>query len=333
VQTLRDHVALACSLPQTEVNRIQQVARQLDGVPVMPVLGAGASYDCGIRLARAISQDMHAEYSADASFEPRPSNHAAIRDDLGAVADAVALVKGQRGAVQMLGLDDPTLWPPADDLTGHFCVYRVLARLAREDLFSEALTFNYDCGFEAGLKDEGFAFGPGRLRGRQWRDHVTVISDAETNARLRLRGAFALVKAHGCAARYREALLAGVPPNPEEAIILRWSQLLDWRRDRWARDVLADRARRHVMLLFGFSGQDAVIHIALTRILEDVYRDAHVDRPRIVVVGRDPDTLTLRLLTNAGLGGQSPRAGDVRLARSASTSRAQRSRSCCLRSS
>jgi hypothetical protein len=311
LRSLRAHLALAAGLSRPEVDVIRQLARQLDGVPVMPVLGAGASYDCGMRLARDVAKLMHADYVADASFQPRPSNYAEFETDLGAVADAIALSKNQAAAVTTLGLDDPVLWPAADDLTGHFCTYRVLARLAREDLFAEALTFNYDCGFEAGLKDEGFLFSPTTLRGRQWHDHATVIADAETNARLRPRGAFALVKAHGCAARYREAVSAGAPPHPEEAIVIRWSQLLDWRNDIWARDVLADRARRHVMLLLGFSGQDAVIHIALTRVLEDVYAEVDVDRPRIVVVGHSPDTLTLRMLASAGLAGHPPLPGHV----------------------
>jgi hypothetical protein len=310
VRPLDEHLALAASLPQPEVDRLRQLAQQLDGVPVMPVLGAGASYDCGMLLARDVSKALHADYIGDSSFEPRPSNYADIDTDLGAVADAIALVKGQKEVVTSLGLGDPGLWPAADDLTGHFCTYRVLARLAREDLFAEAITFNYDCGLEAGLKDEGFMFSPTTLRGRQWHDHATVIADSETNAKLRPRGAFALVKAHGCAARYRETLSAGSPANPEQAIIVRWSQLLDWRRDLWARDVLSDRARRHVMLLIGFSGQDAVIHIALTRVLEDVYKDVPVDRPRIVVIGHHPDTLTLRMLASAGLGGH-PVAGNV----------------------
>lgn len=311
VQTLEWHLARAVALSGPEIDAIGQLAKQLDGVPVMPVLGAGASYDCGTRLARDVAADMHAEYMADPSYTPRPSNHGDFTNDLGAVADAVHMVHGQRSVVTALGLHDRTLWPDAVDFEEHFCLYRVLARLARESLFEEALSFNYDCGFEAGLAHEGFMFSPTTMPGRQWNDHVTVITDAERNSRLEKRGAFSLIKAHGCASRYREALFSGTPSDPEESIIIRWTQLLDWRRDSWARDLLADRARRHVLVLFGFSGQDPVIHIALTRILEDVYAAAQPGRPRIVIAGRYPDTLTLRLLAHAGLADQPATPGDL----------------------
>ncbi len=81
------------------------------------------------------------------------------------------------------------------------------------------------------------------------------------------------------------------------------TQLLDWRGD-WSQEIMTERARRHVLLLLGFSGQDPVIHIALTRVFEDVYANGGSGRPRVVVVGHEPDTVTLRLLVKAGLGGQ-----------------------------
>ena len=268
---------------------------------MLPVLGAGASYDCGVRLARDLANDLHGDYMADPTYDPRPSNANALADDLGAVADAIGLVRSQKEVVEALGIHDPGLWPPAQQLRDHFCAYRILARLAREDLFAEAITFNYDSAFEAALQDEGFLFSPTTLRGRQWNDHATVVADAAMNATLQRRGAFVLNKVHGSAQRYREAVRSGLS-NPEDAMIIRWSQLLDWRRDQWARDILSDRARRHVLLLLGFSGQDPVIHIALTRILEDVYAQGPRGDARVIVIGHHPDTLTLRMLVRSGTG-------------------------------
>jgi hypothetical protein len=256
-----------------------------------------------MRLARDLARDLHAEYKSDPAFSPYPEQVDSFETDLGAVADAIRLTRTQDELVRALGLDDEGLWPPADQLVGHFCAYRVLARLAREDIFAEAITFNYDSGFEAGLHEEGFLFGPTTMRGRRWDDHATVIADATTNSELQQRGAFVLVKAHGSAARYRHAKRVGYPAKPEDAIILRWTQLLDWRRDVWARDVVSERARRHVLLLLGFSGQDPVIHIGLTRVLEDVYSGRPAGDPRVIVIGWEPDTLTLRLLRKAGRGG------------------------------
>jgi hypothetical protein len=304
VKSLEDHLTAVARLPSVDVVKLRTLARQLDGRPVIPVLGAGGSVDCGMRLARDLASDLHDEYLADPAFAPFPERADEFRHDLGAVADAMGLVRTQDEVVEALGLHDETLWPPAAGLAGHFCAYRVLARLAREDVFAEAVTFNYDAGFEAGLHDEGFLFGPTTMRGRQWSDHATVVADAVTNAELQKRGAFVLLKVHGSADRYRHAKSVGEPPDPEEAIILRWTQLLDWRRDLWARDVLSERARRHVLLLIGFSGQDPVIHIGLTRVLEDVYEKGVLGEPRVIVIGWEPDTVTLRLLRKVGRGGQ-----------------------------
>jgi len=307
IRSLEDHLELAAGLPAAEAQQLAELAKQLEHCEIMPIVGAGGSYDCGMRLARELAKDLHREYLGDSAFDPRPSNAGDFGEDLGAVADAICLKRSQRDAVEMLGLGDESLWPPMGHLDPHFCAYRVLARLAREDLFSEAITFNYDSGFEAGLRDEGFMFSPHTLRGRRWQDHATVISDAATNSELDRRGAMALFKVHGSAERYRE----GVGCKPEEAIVLRWTQLLDWRRDFWARDVLRERARRHVLLLLGFSGQDPVVHVALTRILEEVYFRNMTGEPRIIVVGHEPDTLTLGLLVKAGLGGAKKAPGTV----------------------
>lgn len=312
IKTLQEHLDVAAAMPRNDVTAIRSLADQLDSRPVMPVIGAGGSVDCGMRLARDLAADLHDEYtSAPAMFAPYPEGVESFRTDLGAVADAIGLTQTQRQLVETLGLDQEALWPSRGGLTGHFCAYRPLSRLAREGIFTEAITFNYDCGFEAGLDDEGFLFGPSTMRGRRWHDHATTIADAGTNAELQPRGAFVLYKVHGCTARYREVRGLGSPPFPEDAIILRWTQLLDWRRDYWARDVLSERARRHVLLLLGFSGQDPVIHIGLTRVLEEIYASGAPGAPRVIVVGWEPDTLSLRLLRRAGRGGRALSATDV----------------------
>jgi hypothetical protein len=268
-----------------------------------------------MKVASEVAKEMYEAYEKTHRFRNRASDMKGDRlKDLGAVADSIYLEKDHQAVVDALGLGDPDCWPDMDGLPEHFCAYRVFARLVREGLFDEALSFNYDCGFERGLKDEGFLFSPG-ARGRHWRDHATVVTDAETNADILRRGAFTLSKAHGCAERYRKRVN---DPNrskddrPDESIIVRWGQLLDWRSDRWARDLLADRARRNVLLLVGFSGQDAVIHVTLTRILQEVYRGArNTSDPRLVVIDRSPDKLTLKMLAREGYPNGKPPKGIV----------------------
>jgi hypothetical protein len=293
VKTLEEHITSACELSGDAVMTLRRLACQLDSKAVIPLIGAGGSHDCGVPLARQIAKELYRRYVLTA--KSKPSDAGLLEEDLGAVADLIGLAGEQKDVVDALGLGDEAQWPAADGFTEHFCVYRVLARLAREGIFQEALTFNYDSAFEAALRHEGFLFGTETVRGETWRDHATVVADAASNASLWPRGAFVLFKVHGSAERYRERL--GKPgETPQDAIVIRRTQLLDWRRDLWARDVLSERARRHVLLLVGFSGQDPVIHVGLTRVLEEVYEAVPEDESRVVVLDRSPDALMLKLL-------------------------------------
>lgn len=312
VETLDTHLRNALSLTGPQGQVLRELADQLDGSAVLPVLGAGASFECGVITGVKVSEHLY-----DACLDGAPDCPTGIEDErcnLGAVADAIVLQRGtERAAVDELGLEDENAWPGPDGFREHFCAYRVLARLAREDILDEATTFNYDCALEDALRREGFVLKPRHPLGRRWRDEVTTVSDAETNARLQRRGQFVLSKVHGCAHRYRELLRAGntSQTEPWRSIIIRWTQLLDWRRDQWARDAVSEKARRNVLLLIGFSGQDPVIHIGLTRVLEDIRTYVSSSRPRVVVIDPDPDTLALRLLARAGLGGSPPSPGEV----------------------
>lgn len=308
VLSLQEHLAKAAAFDEEDVRRIRALAAQLEGRSVLPVLGAGTSYDCGIRLATQIGEDLYNDYLADASFAPHV---AGLNPNLGEVADAIFEAADQPTVVRAIGLHDPALWPGTDDVNDHFCAYRVLARLAREDLMDEAITFNYDCGKEAGLKAEGFLRSPRTELGKEWLDHATVIADAAAHAQLHRAGAFTLFKAHGCAERYRELAVAD-ENAAADTIIIRRLQLTTWRNDAWIRDTFADRARNHVLLLIGFSGQDPVIYGEMASVLDGVYASTTPDGlPRVVVIDYEPDTATLRTLIRSGLGGQDAAPGAV----------------------
>jgi hypothetical protein len=308
VLSLQEQLAKAAALGEDEVSRIRALAIQLEGRPVLPVLGAGASHDCGMRLAKQIGEDLYNDYRANAAYAP----HAAgLGRDLGEVADAIFEKAGQPAVVRAVGLHDPALWPGTDDVAEHFCAYRVLARLAREELMTEELSFNYDCGHEAGLKAEGFLRNPRTEFGKEWLDHATVVSDAATNAQLERPGALRLYKAHGCAERYRHLAIVD-EMGAAETIIIRRLQLTTWRDDAWIRDTFRARARNHVLLLIGFSGQDPVIYGEMASLLQEVYVSAPVDgNPRVVVIDHEPDTAALRNLVRLGLGGEDAAIGVV----------------------
>jgi SIR2-like domain len=317
VLSLQEHLAKAAALDDEKVTHIRDLAAQLEGRSVMPVLGAGASYDCGMRLASQIGEDLCNDYLADASFAP----HAArLSPNLGDVADAIFAAADQPTVVRAVGLPDPALWPGTDEVNEHFCAYRVLARLAREDLMHEAITFNYDCGHEAGLKAEGFLRSARTELGKEWLDHATVIADAATHAQLHRAGAFTLFKAHGCAERYRGLAVAD-ENAAADTIIIRRLQLTTWRNDAWIRDTFADRARNHVLLLIGFSGQDPVIYGEMASVLDGVrVATSPNGLPRVVVIDHEPDTATLRTLISSGLGGQdAPRGAVTQIGTSSAT--------------
>ncbi len=309
LKPLVERLEEAASLPQPLWDDADRLARQLDDSPVIPLIGAGTSSDCGHARASIISEAMYKEYEASPG-QKSPRDLEGKNDDLGVVADALFSVGDQEAVINALGLSDPVKWPDKTGLSDHFCSYRVLARLAREGFFSEAITLNYDCAFERGLDDEGFLFSPHNGPQGAWLNQATVVPDGATHVKLERRGEMVLTKAHGCAATYRRSM-EGAPTGAEkeeveEAIVVRRSQLLDWRTDTWVRDLFADRARRHVILMLGISGQDPVIHIALTRVLEEVYRRLRAEdpcaEPRVVVIDRCPDTVALQSLIHQGCG-------------------------------
>src|SRR6202035_816480 len=97
-----------------------------------------------------------------------------------------------------------------------------------------------------------------------------IISDAATNSSKTPRGRFVLIKAHGCAHRYRSEIARDPDSGAEDSIIIRADQLLDWGNRGWSRDEFGKNARSHILLLIGFSGQDPVIASALRKILREV---------------------------------------------------------------
>jgi hypothetical protein len=299
VQTLAAHIGLAESFEPEIRDKLRALATQLDGKPVLPVLGAGASVDSGVRLAGQISQGMYNDYINDAAF----AHDQIVADptNLGVVAQAIYNESDQATAVRVLRLHEPAAWPVAEEITEHFGVYRVIARLVREGLCSNAVGFNYDCQSEAALDVEGFQRSPSSTAGMRWRDHAQIITDRATQSALAERGSYRLYKAHGCAARYRE-----LAPSGEEAaaetIILRSSQLNSWRRDLWIRDAFRARAREHVLLLIGLSGNAAVVAGELQLTLEDVFEGIEAEgHPRVVVIDYQPNTPQLTAMIGFGL--------------------------------
>lgn len=308
IRELQEHLDDAAELGEPAVEALRALAAQLDGCSVLPLIGAGGSYDCGMPLASQIGKDLLAYYNSDPRFEPRI---AGLGDGMGEVAEAISIKAGQRAVVDALGLSDPALWPDAASIAPHFCVYRVLARLAREGLFAEAITFNYDCHYESGLLGEGFLLGAGATPGPGFRDRATIIPDAVAAANPAIPGSLVLRKLHGCAQHYRDELASGAE-HPERQIIITDGQLVTWRGDHWARDYLRQAARENILLMIGCSGRDAVVVGELRDLLSDIYTQMPANgAPRVIAIDNEPETTALLGLIQAGLGGADAAPGAV----------------------
>jgi hypothetical protein len=309
VRDLQDHLDVAATLAPSVISDLEVLAVQLDGQSVLPLIGAGGSYDCGMPLAHSIGQDLYDDYYANPDYAPYAAN---LQPSMADVTEAIYVNAGQLAVVEALGLPEPALWPGAEEVPEHFCAYRVLARLARERLFAQAVTLNYDCTYEAGLLSEGFLLAPGGTLGGRFPDHVTLIADARSASNTAQTGSLVLRKLHGCAARYRRDAADPTVDHPEDGIIVRREQLTNWGDRIWARDYLRQCARTDVLLLLGFSGQDSVVSGELTPLLDEIHRQA--PRPgeaRVIAIDDEPDTAVLRGLIHAGLGGTQPAPGVV----------------------
>jgi hypothetical protein len=311
ISSLQEHIDKAAALELARVEEIRALAAQLLGqdLPVLPIVGAGASHDCGMRLATALGKDLYRDYMSNADYASEPRH--AVSEDLAEVAQAIQNAAGQVAVVKAIGVDDPVLWPDAGNVPEHFCLYRVLSRLAREDLFKEVIGFNYDCANEAALKREGYQLSPKTTAGLKFTDHATVIADRATLYDPPREGALRYYKAHGCAHRFRELALTDVEKAASTIIICK-DQLTHWRDDLWMRERLRDRARDHLLLLIGFAAQDGAVHAELKSVLDEIYKELPAEgKPRLVVIDWRPDTPVLRGLVKSGFGGENPPGGVI----------------------
>lgn len=304
VQSLKSHLNLALGLEPVEVEAIRALAGQLNEHAVLPILGAGASHDCGMRLAGDIAADLHADCCLDEGLKPRVESVPAR--DLGGIAEAIYAHHGDshQAVLEAIGMPESHRWPGTSEVDPHFCALRILARGIREhDGLKRAFSFNYDCCKEAALRSEGFSLSHETTAGLVWPDHADVFCSKEMYVDTRVRKGFELVKAHGCAEHYREAYEKKECEEVAEAIVIRAEQIASWEERLWAKRGLSDRAQTHVLLLVGFSGQDPATATELKEVLEDACSaSSESSRPRLVVIDHDPDTDVLQELIDFGVG-------------------------------
>jgi SIR2-like domain len=301
---IEGHIERALALTGSEVVDLRLLAAQLRAKEILPILGAGASHDCGMRLAGEIAADLHAECGEDESL--RAKLKGVGKRDLGDIAEIIYKKYGddQQKVLEAVGLDEPDRWPGTGQVSLHFCALRLLARAVREQPYlRKAFSFNYDCCGEAALRAEGFLPDHGTTVGARWLDHADYFCNQVQYQELAGRDGFELVKAHGCAEHYREAWSEAPSQAVAEQIVIRTAQVKSWEGRPWAAAAFRDRVQASILLLIGFSGQDVATTETLKEVLEEVYKaNPGAGRPRLVVIDHEPDTEALRGLIAAGVG-------------------------------
>lgn len=176
----------------------------------------------------------------------------------------------------------------------------VLGRLAKEGLIDEVMTVNVDALHEAafelvGLERVERADDP-TLR-FPWVEAYQVLSDrASYTQPLPHRRVITLHKIHGCIEETRKVVREMIS-NQTQPHTCTWSkrtgecwrldqehhnfvftyrELLNWRADAWARDLVSDRVRNHHMVFTGFAVADAVSHATF----RDIYAEGRL-RPQV----------------------------------------------------
>lgn len=308
---LSEQLAAVHQLPDGEAEAIQKLASQLHRKRLLPVVGAGASWDCGIRVGSEIATELFEAYQGSSDFAPYDDG--LDETDLPGIAQAIYVRKGQLRVVQELGLPDPEMWRPAEAMGDHFCVYCVLARMVRERLLDMAFSFNYDCGAEAGLKAEGFGYGNGQLAGgAHWLDRARIIADAGADVDPNFdKSTFTLYKANGCAVRYRELAELDQAKAAEE-IVIRRDQLDKWPTESWSRERFRIGVRDHIVMLVGFAAQDAKFTGELNEVLKQVYAAVQAKgMPRVIAIDRERAAASIEGVIQSGLGNVHPPKGVV----------------------
>jgi hypothetical protein len=140
--------------------------------------------------------------------------------------------------------------------------HRYLAYLAREELFTEIISTNYDCCIEIAFKA---SFAEDDADRDTTLAVIQNLGDYSRHGGRQYEGQFArpvlhLYKINGCAEKYAEKK----DEDSAKRIILTERQLQNFRDERWARDLFRDRARRRNLLFCGFGSEEPQVrHTAL----------------------------------------------------------------------
>jgi hypothetical protein len=153
--------------------------------------------------------------------------------------------------------------------------HHVLARLAREGLCTLYLTTNYDLLVEGACRLSGFDLAEcGRPANPSdptatYRLLARIGGPTDFSASgAGVRSAL-LVKIHGCAERYRDAVKRKQIGSYLPSMVFTYREVQNWRKDSWSRDFLSTLLRTRTIVLSGYSVADPVLHDTFRTVYEE----------------------------------------------------------------
>jgi len=164
--------------------------------------------------------------------------------------------------------------------------HRYLAYLAREGLFTEIITTNYDCCIEKAFLN---SFGPD-MADEGAKALVTITNLAQyrksggksfTSSGPR-RPILHIFKINGCAREYKKHhKSSGNESSPNSTIsariILTEKQLQSFRNEQWAKELFKDRARSHCLVFSGFGSEEPQIRHTAMNLVQEFQNDPEVN--------------------------------------------------------
>lgn len=273
---------------QEEQKRYERLACRVIKESVVPFLGAGFSYgasapsgfdtrpgDLVKKLAGHLEKTL-ARHPCDSSSEECTlrSEFAKAKhsESLGHLAEIMDQLEGPRALCELLRIADFATFRPRPS-------HRYMAYLAREGLIREIITTNYDTCLETAFRES--LDDPAQVDKRH--AVITCLEKYRAEAARHIPAGHLLIfKINGCALEYRNSKNPCNRGSAEEAarrIILTERRMQNFRNERWAQDLLQDRARTRNLLFSGFGNDEPQIRHSVLTLLEEFESQNRILRP------------------------------------------------------
>jgi len=164
--------------------------------------------------------------------------------------------------------------------------HHILAQFARDGLCTTTITTNFDLLLEGAFRLAGFHDSGNRGSAKapipptRFSNYARIASPEAFLEDGKAHRTPVLVKMHGCASVFKQALPKANPANaatdPLEhtlrTMVYTYREIQNWRDDAWAADYLRTLLRTRTVVFIGYSLQDPVIHDTFRNVYEEMAR-------------------------------------------------------------